>query len=158
MKKQGSRREASFVCVPAMGLNMVPGGGLEPPRVASYAPQTYASASSAIPTILVPKVGFEPTRAIAHGALNTACLPVSPLRLTPVVVYQSFDDISSSEKRKEQPRSRLPLWPFGHQAVFDPNRAGGALGRGRDWTDDGLRCSQELTTPSRRNPIATMPP
>lgn len=29
---------------------MVTGGGLEPPRVASYAPQTYASAGSAIPS------------------------------------------------------------------------------------------------------------
>jgi hypothetical protein len=59
---------------------MVSGGGLEPPRVASYAPQTYASASSAIPTSMVPKVGLEPTRAYAHGALNTACLPIPPLR------------------------------------------------------------------------------
>ncbi len=28
---------------------ILPGGGLEPPRVTPYAPQTYASASSAIP-------------------------------------------------------------------------------------------------------------
>ncbi len=46
--------------------DLVSGGGLEPPRVSPYAPQTYASASSAIPTreYLVPKVGFEPTRAL----------------------------------------------------------------------------------------------
>jgi hypothetical protein len=62
---------------------VVSGGGLEPPRVAPYAPQTYASASSAIPTKMVPKVGLEPTRAVAHGALNTACLPVPPLRQAP---------------------------------------------------------------------------
>ena len=35
----------------------------------------------AFTNLLVPKVGFEPTRAAAHGALNTACLPVPPLRL-----------------------------------------------------------------------------
>ena len=29
---------------------------------------------------MVPKVGFEPTQASAYGALNTACLPVPPLR------------------------------------------------------------------------------
>lgn len=29
----------------------------------------------------MPKVGFEPTRSYEHCALNTACLPVSPLRL-----------------------------------------------------------------------------
>ena len=29
---------------------------------------------------MVPKVGFEPTQAYAYGALNTACLPVPPLR------------------------------------------------------------------------------
>jgi hypothetical protein len=29
----------------------------------------------------MPKVGFEPTRSCEHCALNTACLPVSPLRL-----------------------------------------------------------------------------
>jgi hypothetical protein len=32
---------------------------------------------------LVPKVGFEPTRARAHTALNRARLPVSPLRQLP---------------------------------------------------------------------------
>jgi hypothetical protein len=32
---------------------------------------------------LVPKVGFEPTRALAHTALNRARLPVSPLRQLP---------------------------------------------------------------------------
>ncbi len=32
------------------------------------------------PTKMVPKVGFEPTQAYAYGALNTACLPVPPLR------------------------------------------------------------------------------
>ena len=29
---------------------------------------------------MVPKVGFEPTQAYAYGALNTACLPIPPLR------------------------------------------------------------------------------
>ena len=31
-------------------------------------------------TGLVPRVGFEPTRAYAHGPLKTACLPVPPPR------------------------------------------------------------------------------
>jgi|AP82_1055514.scaffolds.fasta_scaffold280320_1 hypothetical protein len=31
-------------------------------------------------TTMVPRVGFEPTRAYAHGPLKTACLPVPPPR------------------------------------------------------------------------------
>jgi hypothetical protein len=32
--------------------------------------------------VQVPKVGFEPTRAFAHYALNVARLPIPPLRLS----------------------------------------------------------------------------
>src|SRR5690606_10628947 len=65
--------------------------GFEPPLPQwELAPQASASADSATaayatgaltaPAAIVPKVEFEPTRADAHGALNTACLPVPPLR------------------------------------------------------------------------------
>jgi hypothetical protein len=34
----------------------------------------------------VPKVGFEPTRAYAHYALNVARLPIPPLRLARLIL------------------------------------------------------------------------
>lgn len=42
-KKRPARFRAGLTC-----KELVSGGGLEPPRVAPYAPQTYASASSAM--------------------------------------------------------------------------------------------------------------
>src|SRR5579875_2173625 len=90
---------------------MVSGGGLEPPRVAPYAPQTYASASSAIPTKLVPKVGFEPTQAYAYGALNTACLPVPPLRRRPNVGQTHASIAGRSGQGRSPARATPPPGP-----------------------------------------------
>ena len=39
---------------------------------------------------MVPKVGFEPTQAYAYGALNTACLPIPPLRHVKNSLAQEF--------------------------------------------------------------------
>ena len=57
-------------------------GGFEPPiEVLQTSALTTWLRRPAIHTgRLVPRVGFEPTQAIAHGPLKTACLPVPPPR------------------------------------------------------------------------------
>ena len=44
---------------------------------------------------MVPKVGFEPTRACAHCALNAARLPVPPLRRDKIMLSQQSLNVKS---------------------------------------------------------------
>lgn len=55
--------------------------------------------------VMVPKVGVEPTRASAHGILNPACLPVSPLRLIGPLGFEPR--VSAPQTR----RLTVSLWP-----------------------------------------------
>ncbi len=48
----------------------------------------------------VPKVGFEPTQAYAYGALNTACLPIPPLRRFACVNYYTTTATGMQSVRK----------------------------------------------------------
>ena len=88
----GRVRKASGWRLPArVSVVMEATGGLEPPievlqtsALTTWLRRPVLPAPPALQvlrrSVLVPRAGFEPTQAIAHGPLKTACLPIPPPR------------------------------------------------------------------------------
>ena len=87
-------------------------GGFEPPNRGfadlRLSPLGYV-ASCCCFTELVPRAGFEPTQAKAHGPLKTACLPIPPPRLAmrPTLYHVMSLERPSSVEGEEAAAPRL---------------------------------------------------